>query len=66
MVGADILDFKSDIIDPTDREQVEQRSAYYRPQLEAYRLAVSKMMRLAPNRIATRLVFVTAGIVESL
>jgi ATP-dependent exoDNAse (exonuclease V) beta subunit len=63
--AADILDFKSDSVDPADRAQVEHRKAFYRPQMAAYRLAVKSMTGLAPGQIATRLVFATANAVEA-
>jgi ATP-dependent exoDNAse (exonuclease V) beta subunit len=65
LIAADVLDFKSDVVDPGDRSQLEQRKAYYRPQLAAYRLATAKLTGLPPQRIATRLAFVSAGLVES-
>jgi ATP-dependent exoDNAse (exonuclease V) beta subunit len=65
LTAADVLDFKSDAVDPSDRSQIDQRKAYYRPQLSAYRLATAKFTGLPPQRIATRLAFVSAGLVES-
>jgi ATP-dependent exoDNAse (exonuclease V) beta subunit len=58
MVAADVIDFKTDAIQPG---AVAERTAHYRPQLEAYRRAVAKMGNLPPERIAARLVFAFPG-----
>jgi ATP-dependent exoDNAse (exonuclease V) beta subunit len=63
LVGADIIDFKSDSLDPADPAAVEAKKTHYRPQLEAYRTAVAKLYGLPGDRITTRLVFVEPGTV---
>jgi ATP-dependent exoDNAse (exonuclease V) beta subunit len=60
-VAADILDFKTDSIDDK-RGALDAKVAFYRPQVEAYRRAVATMLHLAPDRIASRLLFVGPGL----
>lgn len=55
LVAAEVIDFKTDRIE--NDEQLKARVAHYRPQLEAYRRAVSAMTGLAPEVIAARLAF---------
>ncbi len=54
LAGGDIIDYKTDRIGP---DQLAERVEFYRGQLVAYRRAVSKIYRLEPNRISTRLLF---------
>lgn len=63
LVAADVIDFKSDAV---DESTLQAKIEYYRPQLEAYRRAVSQFAGLALNRIAARLVFVETGQVVNL
>lgn len=56
--AADIIDFKTDQVADQDGTLLRERVAHYRPQLEAYRRAISKMTRLPESRISTRLWFV--------
>ena len=63
--AADIIDFKTDRVESSDGLVLQERVAYYRPQLEAYRRALSKMTCLPESQISTRLWFVqTNEIVE--
>jgi ATP-dependent helicase/nuclease subunit A len=55
IVGADIIDFKTDRIDLAG---LAERAEYYRPQLEAYREAVQKSFGLPMEKISIRLAFV--------
>lgn len=67
VVGADIVDYKTDRFDdPQDAQAIANRVAHYRPQLEAYRVAVSKLTRLPLSNISARLVFVSLDRVESI
>jgi ATP-dependent helicase/nuclease subunit A len=61
LVAADVLDFKTDAIAPDAPEALAARIKHYRPQLEAYRRAVAILGRLPEDRVATRLVFTSAG-----
>ena len=57
VVAADVTDYKTDAIAKGDRTALETRVDYYRPQLAAYCRAVARFTGLAPDRIASRLVF---------
>ena len=57
-IAADIIDYKTDRIDLSDPEALAQRVEYYRPQLQAYKVAVGKLLGLPPERISARLAFV--------
>lgn len=58
IVAADVIDFKTGSADPT---VIGERVTHYRPQLAAYRVAVSQFLNLPIDRIATRLLFVETG-----
>ncbi len=66
IVAADVMDFKSDVLSADDPQAVAARVEFYRPQLEAYRLAASKLCRLAPEQVSLRLLFITGGFEKSL
>jgi ATP-dependent exoDNAse (exonuclease V) beta subunit len=63
-VGADILDYKTDAIGPNDPAAIDEKLNHYRPQLDAYRRAVSAMYKLPPERVSARLAFVSVGVVK--
>jgi ATP-dependent exoDNAse (exonuclease V) beta subunit len=63
VIAADVLDYKTDAIAPGNRALLAEKTAFYTPQLNAYRLAVSKLYRLSERQITARLVFLAAGIV---
>ena len=58
LVGADVIDFKTDFV---DANSLSERTEYYRPQLNAYRQAVSQLTQLSSDKITARLVFVESG-----
>lgn len=58
LVGADILDYKSDVFDTGDPKALAERTAFYQPQLETYRRAVSAWLGLPEEQITTRLLFI--------
>jgi ATP-dependent exoDNAse (exonuclease V) beta subunit len=64
VVGADVIDYKTDAVSTEDQDQLAATIEHYRPQQEAYRAAVSKMFGLAPERISARLLLLGAGIVR--
>ncbi len=66
VVGADIIDFKTDRIADHDQAALAQRLEHYRPQIEAYRRIVSSMFRLPPECVAARLLFLTPVVVSPL
>jgi ATP-dependent exoDNAse (exonuclease V) beta subunit len=61
LLAADILDYKTDAIDPRDTASWAAKIDFYRPQLLAYRRAVSKMLRLDLPSVSARLLFVGNG-----
>jgi ATP-dependent exoDNAse (exonuclease V) beta subunit len=60
-VGAEVVDFKTDRFEvekeKTDREKTD-RAEYYRPQLESYAEAVSKLTGLTKDNVTTRIAWV--------
>jgi hypothetical protein len=58
-VGAEVVDFKTDRLDG-EKERTE-RAEYYRPQLEAYAEAVSKLTGLGKEKVTTRIAWVWGG-----
>jgi ATP-dependent helicase/nuclease subunit A len=66
LVAADIMDFKTDRLEEGDADRLAERTAFYRPQMVAYREALAAMTGLASERIASRLLFVGPGIVSDL
>jgi ATP-dependent exoDNAse (exonuclease V) beta subunit len=65
-VAADILDFKTDRVSADDSGAIARRVEFYRPQMQAYARAVASMFGLESDRVAARLVFVEAGVVQNL
>ncbi len=61
MVGADVLDFKTDALAADDSQALEARVAWYRPQLEAYRRAAAAMLQLDADHVSARLIFTEPG-----
>jgi ATP-dependent exoDNAse (exonuclease V) beta subunit len=66
IIAADVVDYKTDKLPADDPRAIDVRAEAYRPQLDAYRRAVSKLCRLAPNRISVRLLFVEPGVIRTL
>jgi ATP-dependent exoDNAse (exonuclease V) beta subunit len=64
--AADVIDFKTDRLEPGDAAALAARVEHYRPQLEAYRRALRRLFRLPVERVSARLVFVEPGIVQAL
>ena len=63
-VGAEVLDFKTDAVDPNDPEAMAEKTAYYAPQLTAYRRAVARLLGLDETAVSTRLAFVEADVLS--
>ncbi|MCH2181865.1 MAG: UvrD-helicase domain-containing protein [Mariniblastus sp.] len=57
LIAADLIDFKTDQV---TEENMGQRVEYYRPQLNAYRMAVSRFCHLPIERVTARLLFVAS------
>jgi len=64
VVGAEVLDFKTDLLDGVDPEAVRKKVAYYRPQIQAYRLAVAGRYGLELPAVVGKLLFLRPGVVE--
>jgi hypothetical protein len=60
IVAAEVLDFKTDAVSAADPQALEKIAARYRPQLLAYREAVSAMFGLSVDRVITRLMVIEA------
>jgi len=58
-VGAEVVDFKTDQL-KGEKEKME-RAEYYRPQLESYAEAVSKLTGLTKDNVTTRIAWVWGG-----
>jgi ATP-dependent exoDNAse (exonuclease V) beta subunit len=58
-LAAEILDFKTDAV--PSPEVLGQRVEFYRPQLQAYRRGVGRMLRVDTARITMALLFVSNG-----
>jgi len=65
-VAAEVIDFKSDRVEPGDAAALAERVDRYRPQMAAYRRAVAMQFRLAEELVDARLLFVAPGIVVDL
>ncbi len=63
-LAAEILDFKTDAISSIESRQ--RLVEFYQPQLLAYRRGVSHMLRLPESKIATTLMFLADGHLESI
>lgn len=61
VVAAEVLDFKTDRVDPGDGDAIGERVDAYRPQVDAYRAAVSEMYGLTTAEVDARLVFLAPG-----
>jgi ATP-dependent exoDNAse (exonuclease V) beta subunit len=55
-VGAEVVDFKTDRLD--GKKERMERAEYYRPQLEAYAEAVSKLTGFGKEKVTTRIAWV--------
>ncbi len=64
-VGADVIDFKTDVLPAGDAAALEARVEFYRPQLDAYRRAAARLLGLEPGCVGARLVFTDPGVVRT-
>ena len=55
-MGAEVVDFKTDHLE--GEKERKERAEYYRPQLEAYAEAVSKLTGLGREKVTTRIAWV--------
>ena len=66
LAAAEVLDFKTDQVSESRPEQLAASVATYRPQLTAYRQAVSRITGLPLERIFARLLFVEPGLAKTI
>ena len=64
VVGAEILDFKTDSIEAGEEATLSARTEHYRPQIAAYRSVVQQQYGLAESDVSGKLVFLRAGVVR--
>ena len=64
VVRAEILDFKTDTIDPDDEDMLVARTAHYRPQIVAYCDVVREQYGLAEGDVTGKLAFLGTGVVR--
>lgn len=57
-VWAEIIDYKTDYFGKDWKSSLEERVLFYSPQLQAYRQAVSELLRLPTQHVQSRLAFV--------
>jgi ATP-dependent exoDNAse (exonuclease V) beta subunit len=63
-VAADLIDFKTDAINPKDTAALDKLTEHYRPQIEIYRRAAARLASIPEECIAARLVLANAGCVR--
>jgi ATP-dependent exoDNAse (exonuclease V) beta subunit len=61
-VRARVIDYKTDRVDAA---RVDERVAFYRPQLESYRRVLARMTGLALGAIEAQVAFLEAGVVRT-
>lgn len=61
VIGADIVDFKTDRFAPNDGNTYKRLGHYYEPQLVAYRRAVQEIFALKQPYVMARLLFFEVG-----
>jgi ATP-dependent exoDNAse (exonuclease V) beta subunit len=64
VVGAQVLDFKTDAIESNDQEMLASRTDQYRPQIAAYCEVVREHYELAESDVRGLLVFLVPGAVR--
>ena len=64
VVGAEVLDFKTDYVDGSEADALAVKVDFYRPQIDAYRRAVAGRYRLEPSQVSGKLLFLMPGVVR--
>ena len=62
VIGADLIDFKTDHLAKSDRRGLNELGQYYQPQLAAYQTAIQPAFSLNLAAVSARLVFIEAGL----
>ena len=65
IVAADIIEFKTDLLDPSNPASIAAKVDDYGPQLFAYQQAIASSYQLDPSLIATRMAFVHYDLVHA-
>jgi ATP-dependent exoDNAse (exonuclease V) beta subunit len=66
LLGAEVLDYKTDTVHPAQGGHFAEAEARYRPQLDAYRRAVGARFGLSPAQVSGGLIFLRPGTVRRL
>jgi ATP-dependent exoDNAse (exonuclease V) beta subunit len=66
VLGAEVIDFKTDAIPADDPARIDVLTDHYRPQIKAYRDAVARLTGIDASRVSARLLFVAIGSVKEL
>jgi ATP-dependent exoDNAse (exonuclease V) beta subunit len=61
LVAAEVLDFKTDVIDPGDEERLHRAVRSYQGQMRVYRRAVALLFDLPEEKVKSTLVFLALG-----
>jgi ATP-dependent exoDNAse (exonuclease V) beta subunit len=64
VVGAEVLDFKTDMVEAGDPHALEAKVSFYRPQIDAYRTAVAGRYGLDESDVSGKLLFLRPGVVQ--
>lgn len=65
-VAADVIDFKTDTFDFANTQLFQEKTAWYKDQLQMYARVVSRLYRIPLESVATRLFMLGAGRVASI
>jgi ATP-dependent helicase/nuclease subunit A len=65
-IAADVIDFKTDEIDPSNQQALAKKVAFYQPQIEAYRDVTAQLLQIDRQLVAGRIVFLNCDTVQSL
>lgn len=61
VIQAEVLDFKTDDLPASDPAALQERTAFYRPQMEAYKAAMVERYALEPAAVTGALLFLRRG-----
>lgn len=59
VVGAEVIDFKTDQLTSTKPGAIKKRVSFYEPQLRAYEIAAASFLQLERSKISVRIVFLS-------
>jgi ATP-dependent helicase/nuclease subunit A len=65
VVEAEVMDFKTDVMDPSDAGALAARVEHYRPQIDAYRGAAAARYHLDLRQVAGTLLFLRTGVARA-